>query len=103
MMVPLLTELKQALQAVYGSKLRGVYVYGSRSRGDDDAESDLDIIIVLKDYRDYWEEVQRTGGLIADLSLKYEVSISPVRIREAEWRDEDSPFLNDVRQEAVPL
>ena len=99
----LLTELKRALQAVYGSNLRGVYVYGSRTRGDDDAESDLDIIIVLKDYQDYWEEVQRTGGLIADLSLKYEVSISPVRIREAEWRDEDSPFLNDVRQEAVAL
>ena len=102
-MEPLLIELKQALQAIYGSDLRGVYVYGSRSRGNEEMESDLDILIVLKDYQDYWEEIQRTGRLIADLSLKYEVSISPVRIREAQWRDEDSPFLNDVRQEAVAL
>jgi len=97
------TELKRRLQAVYGSNLRGLYLYGSHSRGEADSESDLDILIVLRDFHDYWEEIQRTGSIISDISLKYEVSISPVRIREAEWKNEDSPFLNEVRKEAVAL
>jgi hypothetical protein len=43
------------------------------------------------------------GPIIAELSLKYDVSISPVRIREAAWLQEDSPFFNNLRKECIPL
>lgn len=83
--------------------MRGLYLYGSHARREADPESDVDVLIVLKDFEDYWEEVQRTGSIISALSLKYDVSISPVRLREVDWLTEDSPFLNSARREAIAL
>lgn len=101
--INLLKELKGALRQIYGENLRGVYLYGSYANGEEDPESDMDVAIVLKDFGDYWEEVQRTGQVISELSIEYGVSISPVRILEAQWMLGDSPFLNNVRKECVPV
>ena len=99
----ILKQLKEALQRIYGDNLRGVYLYGSYANGEADPESDIDIVIVLRDFSDYWAEVQRTGEVISKLSLECGISISPVRMREAHWMLEDSPFLNNVRRESVLL
>jgi predicted nucleotidyltransferase len=99
----LLRDLKEALYQIYGDNLSGVYLYGSYADGEEDAESDLDVAIILKDFDDYWEEVRRTGPVISELSLEYGVSISPVRVREVAWVQEDSPFLNTVRKECMAL
>ena len=99
----LLEELKEGLTAIYGENLNGVYLYGSYATDEQEAESDIDVVIVLEHYDDYWEEIKRTGSLISNLSLKYDVSISPIRITLRDWRDDDSPFLANVRKDSVPL
>jgi len=99
----LLEELKEALSHLYGTNLSGLYLYGSYASRAQDAESDVDVAIVLKDFADYWEEIQRTSHLISTLSLKYDVSVSPVHVREAEWLHGDSPFLHTVRKVCLPL
>jgi len=48
-------------------------------------------------------EVNRTGELTSDLSLKYGMTISPVFVRESEWLNGDTPFLSNVREEAILL
>ena len=65
----LLQDLKRALRDVYGENLRGLYLYGSFARQEEDPESDLDVIIVLRDFEDYWEEIHRTGSVISRISL----------------------------------
>jgi predicted nucleotidyltransferase len=99
----LLAELKTALSHLYGDNLHGLYLYGSYASRAEDAESDVDVAIVLHDFADYWAEVQRTSHLVSALSLKYDVSISPVHMREADWRHGDSPFLHTVRKACLPL
>lgn len=98
----LLLELKSGLASLYGERLKGVYLFGSYARGEADRESDLDILVVLQDFNRYAHEVDRTGKLAADLSLKCGVSISLVFLREHEWLRGDSPFLSNVREEAIP-
>ena len=97
----LLRELKAGLAALYGHSLRGVYLYGSYARGDHDAESDFDVLIVLNDFASYGAEVDRTAELAAALSLEYGVSISQVFLREQNWLTGDSLFLRSVREEAT--
>lgn len=67
--------------------MRGAYLYGSYARGDCDAESDLDVLIVLDDFQAYGAEVDRTADLASVLSLEYGVSISIVFVREREWQN----------------
>jgi predicted nucleotidyltransferase len=99
----LLAELKAALSHIYGDNLRGLYLYGSYASRAADAESDVDVAIILQNFADYWAEVQRTSHLVSALSLKYDVSISPVHLREADWIHGDSPFLHTVRKACRPL
>ena len=97
----LMGELKIGLRAIYGDRLKGVYLYGSYAREEADPESDLDVLVVLDRIDNYSEEVDRTSQLGAELSLKYSVSISKVYKRERDWLKRESPFLSNVREEAI--
>jgi predicted nucleotidyltransferase len=99
----LLTELKRGLEEVYGSRLRGVYLFGSYARDEEDTESDLDVLIVLDSFDHYAAEVERTGFLVSGLSLHYGVSISRVLISQADWAQRRTPFLAALAGEAVAV
>lgn len=98
----LLLELRSGLSSVYGERLKGVYLFGSYARGEADRESDLDVLVVLQDFERYALEVDRTAEITADLSLKFGVTISLVFFREREWLHGETPFLSNVRDEAIP-
>ena len=96
----LLAELKAGLQRLYGSRLKGFYLYGSYARGEQQKGSDVDVAIILDEISHYAREVVRTGPLASELSLKYDVSVSRVFFSEREWLTKDSSFLTSVREEA---
>jgi predicted nucleotidyltransferase len=40
----LLTVLRTGLEGLYGTRLRGVYLYGSYARGEAESESDVNVL-----------------------------------------------------------
>ena len=98
--VPLLGKLKAGLELIYEDRLRGVYLFGSYARDEADAESDLDVLIVLDRIDQYGAEIDRTSTLVAELSLAHHVSISRVFVGERDWRDGETPFLRNARLDA---
>ncbi|MBI4358647.1 MAG: nucleotidyltransferase domain-containing protein [Candidatus Omnitrophica bacterium] len=98
----LLAELKRGLKTIYGGRLKGVYLFGSYARQEQDSESDVDILVVLDRFSPtYSAEINRVGDLGSELSLKYGVSISKVFVKERDWANKETPFLDNVREEAI--
>lgn len=98
----ILDQLREGLGRIYGARLKGVYVFGSYARGEATRDSDLDVLVVLDAVDAYSAEIKRTSHLIARLSLDSGISLSRVFISESEWLSGQTPFLLNVREEAVP-
>lgn len=101
--ISLLKELKKGLTALYGNQLKVVYLFGSYARGEQDQESDFDILIVLSHMKLYSAEIERTGDLVSSLSLKYGVSISRKFMTLGHWTGSDSAIHRNIRAEAVKV
>ncbi|MBM3123480.1 MAG: nucleotidyltransferase domain-containing protein [Chloroflexi bacterium] len=99
----LMQELKEGLDRIYGGKLRGVYLYGSYARGDYRRGSDVDVMILLSDYVDYWEEWRRSSNYVSDISLEHDVTISCILIKEIQWNHADRPVIYNIHREGIAV
>lgn len=97
----LMDELEKQLNRIYGQKLMGVYLFGSFARDEQVDGSDVDVLIVLNDFDSYAAEIERTGEVISDLSLEFDLSISRIFVDQAGWMNSDSPLLRNIRQEVI--
>lgn len=98
----LMKELKEGLVRIYGDELKAVYLYGSYARGDYRQGSDVDVMILLKDYKNYWDEIERTGELVSNVSLDYDVLVSRIIMSEEKWKRSDTPLLKNIHREGLP-
>ncbi len=97
----ILAELRLGLESLYGDRLGGLYLFGSYARGEAEPESDIDVLIVLDDVSDYPGEVDRTGALASELSLRHGLSLSRVFLSRRAWTQGTDFFVKNVRQEGI--
>ena len=97
----ILAELRIGLMEILGDRLEAVYLFGSQARGDARADSDIDVLVVMRDEFNYREVSIQTLDLSAELSLQYEVVIARVFVTSQRLKEEQSPFFVHVRREAV--
>jgi len=71
---------------------REVILFGSKARGDDDEESDIDLLI-LTALTVSWDERKAINDALFDIELKYGVVISTLIATDAEWHEGTFPVL----------
>ena len=96
-------KIKLRLKRLYGKRLAAMYLFGSYARGDSEEGSDLDILVVLDTFRFHSSEISRTADLVSDLSLEYLITVSPMFMRERDWRLGRKPLLRNVKNEGIKL
>jgi predicted nucleotidyltransferase/PHD/YefM family antitoxin component YafN of YafNO toxin-antitoxin module len=97
----LLRDLRLGLEEVYGDVLEGLYLFGSHARGKGDSDSDVDVLVVLDRVSEYGQEIGRTSELISELSLRWGRPVSRVFVSSADWSAGETPFLSEVRADAI--
>jgi predicted nucleotidyltransferase len=99
----ILTTLQAELTQVLGDQMETMYLYGSQARGEAHAGSDIDVLIVINGTFDYGDLLARTSHLVAALSLENDVVISRAFVSKEQFEHGASPFLRNVRLEAVAV
>ncbi len=99
----ILAELRSRLEALHGDRLVKLVLFGSQVRGDADADSGIDVLVVLKGEVDPFEEIERDSHVMADVSLEHDVAISSIYIPEERYNRGAGPLLLNVRAEGVSV
>jgi predicted nucleotidyltransferase len=99
----ILRRMRSEVAAVLGDELDSVLLYGSQARGDARADSDIDVMIVLRGPFDPADIRRRTAHIASRLSLEYDTVISRAFATREQFEQEMSPFMLNVRDEAMPI
>ena len=97
-----LAKFRAALNEIYGDRIERVVLFGSRARGEADAESDYDVAVFLKDLDDRWAELDRLAILrvrfLDETGVFFDAKPYP-----AEAYRERSPLMHEIRREGINL
>ncbi|PJB28157.1 hypothetical protein CO110_10320 [Candidatus Desantisbacteria bacterium CG_4_9_14_3_um_filter_40_11] len=91
------------LKKVLGENLIRIRLIGSKARGDFDRDSDIDILIIVKDY---FLNKEKAIDILYSIDPYYENRISPIIYSEFEYeknKELQSPFVEKVEREGADL
>jgi len=97
----ILSHLREELALIFGEQLVAVYLYGSQARGDAQPDSDIDVMIVLRDAFDYFKVIERVSEITSRLSLENNTVISCVYVTKNDYLHRRTPLLLNVRREGI--
>jgi len=101
-------KIKKLLTSFLGERgLVASYIvlFGSSARGDGQPDSDLDLIVVSKEFsnQDIFDRVERTRGIHRRLVHELKRPVDLMFFSEDEWLNGSAPILNYARQEGTIL
>ena len=99
----ILEKVKQALSKFYQDKLEKIILYGSQARGDAAPDSDIDVLVILKNQFDSYQENKKNSKFIADVCLQYDTVISCFLMNQKTWENTNNAFTRNVKKEGIIL
>jgi predicted nucleotidyltransferase len=92
------------IRSRFTDRVRAVILFGSKARGDADAESDIDLLVLVDaENSQFRSELWR---IASDVSLDYNVVLSPRVFGEARWAETRRirlPLYRAIVADGVPL
>lgn len=103
-----LTAYSEVARERYGDRLRGMYLFGSRARGDSKPYSDVDVaLVVAGDDVDSLQDARALSDLAYDVLLETGAEIQPWVLAERDWKqpaDSTSPDLIEaIKRDGKPV
>jgi uncharacterized protein len=100
----LLNEARTAIKSIYGDRLAKIILYGSYARSEQTEESDIDLLVVVKDAEiDRFKEISEINHYFYPMRLKYEIDISVHPITQQSFEKGVGFFLKRVKAEGKEI
>jgi predicted nucleotidyltransferase len=99
----ILRKCKITLEGHYGLRLRGLILYGSVARDQASPGSDIDLLVLLSQPFDYFEELRRIVDLLYPIQLESDRLISAKPAAADEFETGRIQFYRNARREGVPV
>ena len=100
---PILNELKQELQELYGDRLVKLILFGSHARGEANPDSDIDLLIVLKNNISQFQEILNMSDLRVKMLLEHDELVSIIPMSEKDFNKRNVALLRNIRKEGIEL
>ncbi len=99
----ILILLENKLKIIFGSSLKKIILYGSYARGDNDNESDIDLILLLDDNSKKNE--QSISDLAAEFLIGYNILFSIVLESESQFYKymDVLPYFQNIHSEGIEI
>lgn len=94
-----LRQLEIGLREMYGGRYRGLVLYGSQFRGEADAGSDIDLLLLLSGAVEAGREIRRASALVSRLSLESDQVLSVIPVSAEDYHGSREPYLENARKE----
>jgi predicted nucleotidyltransferase len=93
-------DLLERLLKERGITINKIILFGSFIKGGFDKESDIDIIIVSKDFRDkgIFERIEKTTGIGRELVKRFKVPFDLIYYSDEEWEKRNLLLINEARE-----
>jgi len=99
-----LKQFKASLEQALGAQLIELKLFGSKARGDDQADSDIDVLVIVAiDDSNIRESVY---NIATDILLQTDLCISPKVISKDKFdqlRKENTSFIRNVSRDAITV
>ena len=100
-------EIIKRIKKTVRSKAPGakVILYGSRARGDNRSDSDIDILILLDKKKITREDEKRVKYPLYDIEFETGMIVSALVLTKLDWESKHkiTPFYDNVSREGVEL
>ncbi len=97
----ILRKCKTALQSYYVPRLEGVVLYGSAARQQAGAESDIDLLILLAQPFNYFEETRQIIDLLYPIQLESDHLISAKPVFQPDYERGRFQLYRTAKREGV--
>ncbi|MCK4224921.1 MAG: nucleotidyltransferase domain-containing protein [candidate division Zixibacteria bacterium] len=97
----LVNRIKEPLLKAYGEGIKQVILYGSCARGKATKDSDIDLLVVVDDSLNPFEVRKSLSDTIFDVLLEKGELFSVIVVPEHFFKNYNSPFLLNVKEEGI--
>lgn len=100
---PALSYVRDYVDRLYGDRVSSMHLYGSYARNEEREDSDVDLLLVLTDDVDRYEENWKLSDLVLAVLNQFSVFISFVVLSKDEYLKADWPLLAGIADEAIQI
>lgn len=99
----LLLKIKKSIKSIVPNAI--IILYGSYARGEEEVESDIDILILLDKDKVTWNDEKKVKYPLYDIEFDIGKIISPLVLSKKDWetRHHITPFYENIINEGIVL